>query len=297
MLVLVPFSSPAYAHPTHASVLRLKGGDVCHKMAAVPPVVVPAKSSHSATVIWLHGLGDSGSGWAPIAHELNLPHVKWVFPNAGSRPVTCNGGTTMAAWADIIALSLEAPEDEEGTIATKNLIHSLIADEVKAGVPANRVVIGGFSQGAAMSCVAALTHEQPLAGCFVLSGFLPLRNKVPNLLTDAGRATPFFQAHGTQDMVVPFMLGQISSQLISSFGVTVDFHNYAMGHASCAQELADLKSFFSKVIPAAAPAPIPSDLSALSAKELKEILKSRAVDFSDCYEKSDLLVKVQSLAQ
>jgi predicted esterase len=56
--------------------------------------------------------------------------------------------THTQAWADIIALSLEAPEDEEGTLATKNLIHSLIADEVKAGVPANRIVIGGFSQGA-----------------------------------------------------------------------------------------------------------------------------------------------------
>ena len=202
---------------------------------ASPPVVVPATSAHSATVIWLHGLGDSGSGWAPIAHEIALPHVKWVFPNAAARPVTINGGTAMPAWADIIALSLEAPEDEEGTMATRSMIHGLIADEVKAGVPANRIVIGGFSQGAAMACVAALSHEQPLAGCFLLSGYLTLRNKVANMVTEGGRATPFFQAHGAQDMVVPFMFGQISSQLICSFGVKNDFKSYAMGHASCAQ--------------------------------------------------------------
>jgi predicted esterase len=202
---------------------------------AAPPVVIAPKSAHSATVVWLHGLGDSGNGWAPIAHEIALPHVKWVFPNAPARPVTINGGTAMPAWADIIALSLEAPEDEEGTMATRSMIHGIIADEVKAGVPANRIVIGGFSQGAAMACVAALSHEQPLAGCFVLSGYLTLRNKIPNMLTDGGRATPFFQAHGTQDMVVPFMFGQISSQLISSFGVKSSFKDYAMGHTSCAQ--------------------------------------------------------------
>ena len=101
---------------------------------ASPPVVVAAKGTQSATVIWLHGLGDSGNGWAPIAHELNMPHVKWVFPNAGARPVTINGGMSMPAWADIIGLSLEAQEDEEGTMATRNLIHNLIAEEVKAGV-------------------------------------------------------------------------------------------------------------------------------------------------------------------
>ena len=205
-----------------------------HRMASAP-IVVPAKGAHDATVIWLHGLGDSGQGWAPVAHEMNMPYVKWVLPNAGSRPVTLNGGMSMPAWADIMGLSVDAPEDEEGTMATRNLIHDLIASEIKAGIPANRIVVGGFSQGAAMACVAALTHEQALGGCFVLSGYLTLRNKIPTLLTDGGRATPFFQAHGTQDVVVPFMFGQLSSQLASSFGVKVDFKSYNMGHASCPQ--------------------------------------------------------------
>ena len=128
MVLLVPHSV--------TGTLCLKGGGCVagvHRMAS-PPVVVAAKGTQSATVIWLHGLGDSGNGWAPIAHELNMPHVKWVFPNAGARPVTINGGMSMPAWADIIGLSLEAQEDEEGTMATRNLIHNLIAEEVKAGV-------------------------------------------------------------------------------------------------------------------------------------------------------------------
>ena len=94
---------------------------------------------------------------------------------------------------------------------------------------------------------------------------------------------------------MPYLFGQMSSQLISSFGIRLDFKSYSMGHASCPQELADLKAFLSEVLPPAAPAPIPIDLGGLSAKELKEILKSRGVDFSDCYEKSDLVCKIQAL--
>ena len=291
--VLAPALAFASVLPSGSAgnVLRLKGG------MTSPPIVVPPASAHGATVIWLHGLGDSGNGWAPIAHELNMPHVKWVFPNAGARPITLNGGMSMPAWADIIGLSPEAPEDEEGTMAARDLIHSLIADEVRAGVPANRIVVGGFSQGAAMACVACLTHEQPLAGCFLLSGWLALRAKFPALLAAGGKATRIFQAHGTQDMVVPFLFGQMSSQLIGSFGVQLDFKSYSMAHASCPQELADLKAFLSQVIPPAAPPPIPDKLDELSAKQLKEILKARSVDFSDCYEKSDLMDKIKKLDQ
>jgi len=98
-------------------------------------------------------------------------------------------------------------------------------------------------------------------------------------------------------MVVPFLFGQMSSQLIGSFGVQLDFKSYSMAHASCPQELADLKAFLSQVIPPAAPPPIPDKLDELSAKQLKEILKARSVDFSDCYEKSDLMDKIKKLDQ
>jgi predicted esterase len=47
-------------------------------------VVIAAKSKHTATVLWLHGLGDTGTGWSFLGEELSglLPHVKWIFPNA-----------------------------------------------------------------------------------------------------------------------------------------------------------------------------------------------------------------------
>ena len=136
------------------------------------PIVVSPTSRHTATVIWLHGLGDNGSGWSDVARQLNLPWVKFLLPNAPSRPVTINMGASMPAWADIKGLTPDAPEDEEGTMKTQKYIHDLIAEEVKNGIPADRIMVGGFSQGAAMACFAALTHKVRLGGCFVLSGYL-----------------------------------------------------------------------------------------------------------------------------
>ena len=70
-------------------------------------VQYPAQSAHKATVIWLHGLGDSGDGFAPVAPQLNLPAelgVRFVFPHAPVQPVTINGGMEMTSWFDIKAL-------------------------------------------------------------------------------------------------------------------------------------------------------------------------------------------------
>jgi predicted esterase len=143
----------------------------------------------------LHGIGDSGKGWVSIADDVDLPQAKWIFPNAKSRPLTATYGKLTSAWADMSLLSIGGPDDEQGTMETKDMIHRLIAAEVRGGIPAHRIFIGGFSQGGAMACVAALTHKQPLAGCFVLSGYVTMHKTLPFLLTDEGRRTPFFQVH------------------------------------------------------------------------------------------------------
>jgi predicted esterase len=114
------------------------------------PIVVPARAQHSATVIVLHGLGDSGAGWSSMAGQLDMPWVKFIFPSAAPRPVTINGGAMCPAWADIKGLSPDSPEDVDGILETQKFVHSLVASEVSSGIPASRIVIGGFSQGAAM---------------------------------------------------------------------------------------------------------------------------------------------------
>lgn len=61
-------------------------------------------------------------------------------------------------------------------LKTVHSLNQLITAEVDAGIPANRIVLGGFSQGGAMTLLTGLTAERRLAGLAVLSGWLPLRN-------------------------------------------------------------------------------------------------------------------------
>ena len=133
-------------------------------------------------------------------------------------------------------------------MATRTMLHDLIGQEVAAGIAPGRVLIGGFSQGAAMACFAALTFDQPLAGCFLLSGYLTLKGKVPGMVTAGAKQTPFWQAHGSQDPVVPFLFGQVSSHAIQQLGVAVEFKQYTIAHTADPSELADLKAFMLRVL-------------------------------------------------
>lgn len=78
---------------------------------------------------------------------------------------------------DIYSFGFETEEDETGMLQSTRLINQLITAEVDAGVDANRIVLGGFSQGATMSLLTGLTGERKLAGIAALSGWIPLRNK------------------------------------------------------------------------------------------------------------------------
>jgi len=132
----------------------------------------------------------------------------------------------------------------------------------------------------------------------MLSGYLGLREKLPTMLTEGGRKTPIFQAHGTQDGMIPFAFGQLTSQVLRMMGAGVEFKQYAMGHESSPQELQDLRAWLAGRLAAQAQAPlpaIPDDLEALSVRALKDLLASRHVDMSDCVEKADLLRKARAL--
>ena len=81
------------------------------------PLSFPSKTKHTATVIILHGLGDTAHGWADFAPMLQqqLPYVKFVFPTAPTRPITLNGGMRMTGWFDILSLDkLKMKEDKPG---------------------------------------------------------------------------------------------------------------------------------------------------------------------------------------
>ncbi|KAF9905165.1 hypothetical protein BX616_001091 [Lobosporangium transversale] len=217
-------------------------------------VIHKASAKHTATVIFFHGLGDSGEGWAPVGEQLgeHLPHVKFIFPNAPSMPVTLNYGMKMPSWYDIKSLAnVDQEQDEEGMFKSRQQAMEIIREEVEQnGIPANRIVIGGFSQGCVMGLLLGLTSEYKFAGIVSLSGYMPLHGKIMNMASDANRKTPIFWGHGDQDPVVRYEYGQQSVELLKKHKFNVRFNTYRnMGHSSCPQELRDLLSFFKETIP------------------------------------------------
>ena len=196
------------------------------------------------SVIWLHGLGADGHDFAPIVPELvrrEWPALRFVFPHAPVMPVTINNGYAMRAWYDIVSLDFSKPrEDAAGVRRAIDEVDALISRERDRGVPPNRVILAGFSQGGAITLAAGLRREAPLLGLVGLSTYLPLAAETGTEATPKGLATPVFMAHGTQDTVVPLSAGQKSAELMQGLGVDVALRRYPMPHSVCADEIRDL---------------------------------------------------------
>ncbi|CAM0137379.1 hypothetical protein VKS41_003264 [Umbelopsis sp. WA50703] len=221
--------------------------------ASLKSVLIQPKASHTGTVIWLHGLGDSGAGWSFMAEHLarQFPTIKWVLPNAPNIPITLNGGYRMPGWFDLSSLSFTEKmiEDEKGMLSTVSTVNQLVRNEVDNGTPADRIVLGGFSQGSAMALLTGLTSEYKFAGIVGLSGWLPLHSKVFSMASDANRKTPIFMGHGDRDPVVQFAYGSKSADLLKSKGYNVEFHSYkGVVHTASDEEISDVAKFLNGVL-------------------------------------------------
>jgi phospholipase/carboxylesterase len=214
-------------------------------------VIVETGPKPTFTVLWLHGLGADGHDFEPLVPELvdrTMPPLRFIFPHAPVRPVTLNNGYRMRAWYDIIGIDRRSAEDFAGMQATAESVTALIAREREAGVPPERLVVAGFSQGGAMALHIATRHEAKLAGVIALSCYLPLAKDLEARRHAANQATPIFMAHGTQDPVVPFALGEESRQLLQAAGYAVEWHSYPMPHGLCEAEVADLRNFLKRIV-------------------------------------------------
>jgi len=210
----------------------------------------------TASIIILHGLGADGNDFVPVASELDLRPVgpvRFVFPHAPTRPVTINGGYVMRAWYDILGLGPQKQrEDEAGLRQSQALVERLIAKEKSRGVPANRIVLAGFSQGCAMTLMTGLRHDERLAGLVGLSGYLPLAAKAEAERHPANRDVPIFLAHGTEDPVIPIERARESRESLVAMGHAVEWHEYPMPHSVCAEEIADLERWLLEILGKAA---------------------------------------------
>jgi phospholipase/carboxylesterase len=219
-------------------------------------IEVSASDTPAASIIMLHGLGADGTDFLPLADEIDLSAVgpvRWVLPRAPMRPVTINGGYVMRAWYDILATDLVRHEDEAGLRQSTAQVLELIEREIRRGVPSHRVVLAGFSQGCAITLMAGLRCPHRLAGLAGLSGYLPLAASTAAEAHAANRDAPVFLAHGRDDTVVAPARGAASRDQLTQLGYAVQWQDYAMAHAVCAEELQALQAWLLQILTATHP--------------------------------------------
>jgi phospholipase/carboxylesterase len=215
------------------------------------PIVLETSPQPVASVLWLHGLGADGHDFEPIIPELQLPDslpLRFVFPQAPHRPVTINNGYVMRAWYDI-AMEARGVRQDEGQIReSEQYLRGLIAVERERGIDSRRIVLAGFSQGAAVALHTGLRYPEPLAGIMALSMPIPLPERIAPEIHAANKQVPVFLAHGTQDHVVPYAMGEYAHQLLIGEGVPVEWHTYSMDHTVTPEEIGDIRAWLLRVL-------------------------------------------------
>ena len=216
----------------------------------LPSVVIEPAGSARSAVIWLHGLGADGHDFEPIVPHLGLDGagVRFVFPHAPRIPVTLNAGMVMPAWYDIAGPDLDRRHDETGIRRSAGQVEALIGDQVAQGVPSERVVLAGFSQGGAVALFQGLRESRRLAGIVALSTYLVLASDLDRERTEANAGTPVFQAHGSHDPMVGSERGTAARDRLREWGHEVEFHEYSMEHQVCAEEIDALGAWMRRVL-------------------------------------------------
>jgi phospholipase/carboxylesterase len=220
--------------------------------APLPTVELNPKNAPVAVIIWLHGLGADGHDFEPIVPQLRLPAslpVRFVFPHAPEMAITAFGGQRARAWFDFDPTGGGA--DFPGLKKSAMRIRDLIQHEVDNGMPAERILLAGFSQGGVMALHTALHYPKRLAGILALSTFLADGDAISTTKADANARIPILMCHGQRDTVLPMALGKASLATLKSAGYAVEWREYPMAHEVSLAEIQEISRWLQSVLGAA----------------------------------------------
>lgn len=240
--------------------------DPIYKPAENPP----SDPAHQAAFIFVHGLGDTADGLEDVADQFQnnhkLPYMHWIIPNAME-----NREAMTTAWYTPNSFSTFPPdrpelapeEDELGLMKSIGYIESLIDACRNKGIPSQRIVLGGFSQGCALSLLLDLTSKKyagKLGGIVGLMGYLPLANgrRIEDLRSHADLppvhgSVSIFLARGEKDQMIPKRVWNQTLEKLKSLGAGEDdleIHEYeGLGHSLNGPVLRDLCAFVERYVP------------------------------------------------
>jgi phospholipase/carboxylesterase len=204
-----------------------------------------------ASIVWLHGLGADGHDFEPLVPHLGLEGrgVRFVFPHAPRRAVAINMGLLMPAWFDVRSADFGSQIDDAGIRASAGQVEALVAREKERGVPAERILLAGFSQGGVIALHTALRHPERLAGVVALSTFLPQESSARTELSAANAGLPIFMGHGDEDPMIPIAWAEAACDRLQALGHPVAWKSYPMEHQICAEEIADIAAWIGERLP------------------------------------------------
>ncbi len=220
-------------------------------MPLLESVVVETSPSIDSVVIWLHGLGADGYDFQPIVKSLSLPDemgVRFIFPHSPIRPVTINGGMEMRAWYDILDMSIERVVDMENIKESCGQINDIIDAQVALGIPSERIVLAGFSQGGVIAYQLGLTMQSKIAGIMALSTYLVEGDSIVEAKDSTNGETPILIHHGSMDPVVPPSLGHSAHATLLKKSYPVTFNDYPMPHSVCPEQVVDIANWLKTVL-------------------------------------------------
>lgn len=227
-------------------------------MTSTPKNLLPAIELETGirpthTILWMHGLGADGNDFVPIVNELALPrnpHIRFLFPHAPMRPVSINNGLVMRAWHDYDLTSSNSVfrENAASLRDSQGAIEALIDREKLRGIVPENILLAGFSQGGALALHTGIRYPEKLAGIMALSCYLPAAQTLAAEAHQANSGTSIFMAHGNLDNIIPMTLAAASNLQLQAAGYAVEWHEYAMAHAVCQDEIANIGNWLKRVL-------------------------------------------------
>ena len=213
-------------------------------------------------VIFLHGMGDNSVGWSSLDHmlpsmcpRLSTDKVEYFFPQAPVTAITLNGGELVPAWFDLYDYPVDATtrDDVMGQLNAVCMLEDTVKKvELERGIPASKIVVGGFAQGGAVAMLASYFRsqrkQQPFAGCVCLSGWLPNSWSFP-VNKYVAEMTPLLWAHGAYDGKVLHHASTLGINRLLKEGVDVTAKTYPCAHESYnLEEIKDMAEFIDDVL-------------------------------------------------
>jgi len=195
----------------------------------------PAAGPLQGCVVTLHGRGTTGADLMPLADQIGLPGLRWIFPDA---PFPFPGDFGGRMWY------ASPPQPQSGILESRRLLFDLLDHlTTREGISSDRIALLGFSQGAVMSLDVGLRYPKKLAAIIALSGYLSAPERLAAEKSPASKEVPILLVHGTMDEVVPVDGSRKAAAVLSQEGFQTRLQEYPMGHQVIFEEMGLIRDF------------------------------------------------------